>query len=123
MYICTVNKILESDIKFLQGVGPKRAALLEKELGISTFGDMLYTFPFRYIDRTRFYSIREINSSSAYIQLRGSITDLRIIGEGRAKRLIARLNDGTGTIELVFFQGIKWIFNRLKIGTEYIVFG
>ncbi|MBP6948213.1 MAG: ATP-dependent DNA helicase RecG, partial [Bacteroidales bacterium] len=118
-----MNKILESDIKFLQGVGPKRAALLEKELGISTFRDMLYTFPFRYIDRTRFYSIREIDSSSAYIQLRGSITDLRIVGEGRAKRLIARLYDGTGTIELVFFQGIKWISGRLKIGTEYIVFG
>jgi len=118
-----VNKILESDIKYLQGVGPKRAALLEKELGISSFRDMLYTFPFRYIDRTRFYSIREIESSSAYIQLRGSITDIRITGEGRAKRLIARLNDGTGTIELVFFQGIKWVFNKLKIGTEYIVFG
>ena len=118
-----MNKILESDIKFLQGVGPKRAALLEKELGISTFRDMLYTFPFRYIDRTRFYSIREIDSSSAYIQLRGSITDLRIVGEGRAKRLVARLYDGTGTIELVFFQGIKWISGRLKIGTEYIVFG
>jgi len=118
-----VNKILESDIKYLQGVGPKRAALLEKELGISTFRDMLYTFPFRYIDRTRFYSIREIDSCSAHIQLRGSITDTRIVGEGRAKRLIARLNDGTGTIELVFFQGIKWISNRLKVGNEYIVFG
>jgi len=118
-----VNKILESDIKYLQGVGPKRAALLEKELGISTFRDMLYTFPFRYIDRTGFYSIREIESCSAHIQLRGSITDLRLIGEGRAKRLIAHLSDGTGTIELVFFQGIKWISKSLKIGTEYIVFG
>ncbi len=115
--------VLESDIKFLPGVGPKRAELLQKELGISTFADLLYTFPFRYVDRSRYYSIREIDSTNAYIQLRGRIVRMQMVGEHKGKRLIAVLNDGTGCIDLVFFQGVKWIQEKLKVGQEYVVFG
>ena len=115
--------ILDSEIKFLPGVGPKRALLLAKELGIRTFRDMLYTFPFRYVDRSKFYAISEIDSASAYIQIRGSIKSISMAGAGKASRLIAVLGDGTGYIELVFFKGIKWIQEKLQPGQEYIVFG
>ncbi len=115
--------ILDSEIKFLPGVGPKRATLLQKELGIVTFRDMLYTFPFRYIDRSRFYAISEIDSESAYIQLRGTIKSISNAGSGKSARLVAVLGDGTGYIELVFFKGIKWISDKLQVGSEYIVFG
>ena len=116
--------ILESDIKFLSGVGPRRATLLEKELNIKTFGDMLYFFPFRYIDRSRIYTISEIEPSMSYIQLRGKISRITLLGEkGPAKRLVATLTDPTGAIDLVFFQGIKWTKERLKTNHEYIIFG
>ena len=115
--------ILDSEIKFLPGVGPKRAQLLEKELGIRVFRDLLYTFPFRYVDRSKFYAISEINSASAYIQLRGTIQSVSLAGAGKATRLIAVFGDGTGYIELVFFKGVKWIQEKLKPGQEYIVFG
>ena len=115
--------ILDSDIKFLPGVGPKRALLLEKELGVRTFRDLLYTFPFRYVDRSRFYAISEIDSASAYIQLRGTIKSISLAGAGKTTRLIAVFCDGTGYIELVFFKGIKWIQEKLKVGQEYVVFG
>lgn len=119
-----MSTILDSDIKFLPGVGPKRAELLSKELNIRCFRDMLYLFPFRYIDRTKIYSISEIESSMSYVQLRGKITRINIIGEkGPAKRLVATLADPTGVIDLVFFQGVKWLKSKLKLYTEYIVFG
>ncbi|MBQ6080946.1 MAG: ATP-dependent DNA helicase RecG [Bacteroidales bacterium] len=115
--------ILDKEITYLPGVGPKRAQLLEKELGIRTFRDLLYTFPFRYVDRSKFYAISEIDSTSAYIQLRGAIKSVSLAGSGKGTRLIAILGDGTGYIELVFFKGIKWMQEKLKVGEEYIVFG
>ncbi len=116
--------ILESDIKFLQGVGPKRAEILNKELGIKCFKDMLMFFPFRYIDRSKIYSVTEIDSSMSYIQLRGRISSISVVGDKpRAKRLVAKFWDSTGTLDLVFFQRIKWIKDWLKPNTEYIVFG
>ena len=116
--------ILESDIKFLQGVGPKRAEILDKELGIKCFKDMLMFFPFRYIDRSKIYSVTEIDSSMSYIQLRGRISSISVVGDKpRAKRLVAKFWDSTGTLDLVFFQRIKWIKDWLKPNTEYIVFG
>jgi len=116
--------MLDSEIKFLPGVGPKRAVLLEKELNIKSFLDMLTLFPFRYIDRTKIYSISEIEASMSYIQLRGKITRINLIGEkGPAKRLVASLADSTGVIDLVFFKGVKWVKDKLRINTEYIVFG
>ncbi len=116
-------QLLDSDIKYLPGVGPRRAELLGEELGIHTFRDLLYTFPFRYIDRSRFYSVREIDSSSAYVQLRGYITRIDKVGAGRRMRLVARFSDNTGSIDLVFFKGLKWMEDKLRVGTEYIVFG
>ena len=115
--------VLDSDIKYLPSVGPRRAELFGKELGIFTFRDLIYFFPFRYVDRSRFYAISEIDSASAYIQLRGVISDMRIVGANRGKRLVATLSDDTGTIDLVFFQGVKWVSDKIKPGKEYIVFG
>ena len=118
-----MSQLLESDIKYLPGVGPKRAELLNKELNIHTFRDLLYYFPFRYVDRSRFYCVREVDSSAAYIQLRGHITRIDKVGQGRVTRLVARFTDGTGSIDLVFFKGLKWMEEKLQVGPEYIVFG
>lgn len=118
-----MSNILDSDIKYLPGVGPKRAELLEGELGIKCFRDLLYNFPFRYVDRSKFYAVREIDSTSAYVQLRGRITQVSKVGEGRSERLVAKFTDGTGYIDLVFFKGIRWIEGKLKPSEEYIVFG
>ena len=119
--------LLDQDIKFLQGVGPRRAELLQKELNIATFGDLLYTFPFRYIDRTKFYTAEEVlrpGNDLPYVQLRGKLVRFETLGKGRGKeRYIAYFSDGTGILELVFFQGIRWQKERLKMGVEYIVFG
>ena len=115
--------VLDSDIKYLPSVGPRRAELFGKELGIFTFRDLIYFFPFRYVDRSRFYAISEIDSASAYIQLRGVIRDVRMVGAKRGKRLVATLSDDTGSIDLVFFQGVKWVPDKIKPGKEYIVFG
>jgi ATP-dependent DNA helicase RecG len=125
IYLCNMVTVLKQDIKYLPGVGPRRAELLSKELDIDTFGDLLYTFPFRYIDRTKFYTVKEITLDLPYIQLRGKIVRLELLGgaKARQKRYVAYFSDGTGTIELVFFQGIKWMQERLKMGVEYIVFG
>lgn len=115
---------LDSDIKFLPGIGPKRGSALQKELNIATFRDMLYFFPFRYVDRSNVYDISQIEPTTAYIQLRGKITRMSMIGATpKSKRLSILLSDPTGSIELVFFRGIKWILQRLKPDSEYIVFG
>ncbi|MCD6333606.1 MAG: ATP-dependent DNA helicase RecG [Bacteroidales bacterium] len=114
---------LHTDIQFLPGVGPKRAALLRQELGITTFGDLLYHFPFKYIDRTRIYTIQEIRSDSTYIQLKGNLGMFREVGKGHKKRLTAIFTDETGSIELVWFRGIRYIQKSLKPGTGYLLFG
>ena len=115
--------LLQTDVKFLSGVGPKRAELLKQELNITTFGDLLYHFPFKYIDRSRFYKISEINTQLPYIQVRGKITSVDVAGPKYKKRLIASFSDDTGTIELVWFQGISWIRETLKRDRDYIAFG
>ena len=115
--------ILDTDIKYLSGIGPKKAEILEKEVGIRTFGDMLYYFPFRYIDRTQFYQVKDISADMPYIQLKGKIVRIETVGASRGKRLVVHFSDGTDTVELVFFKGLKWVVNRLKLGVEYIVFG
>ena len=114
---------LQTDIKFLSGVGPKRAELLGSELNIRTFEDLLYHFPYRYIDRTRFYRISEINSQLPYIQIRGHITKVEILGTRYKKRMVAEFSDDTGKIELIWFQGISWIKGSLKSDREYVAFG
>ena len=118
-----MSYILDREIKYLPGIGEKRAALLDKELGIRTFRDMLYTFPYRYIDRSRIYSISEIDSSMAYIQLRGRIIRTSTAGTGKGARLVATLRDDSGTIDLVFFKGVKWVQDKISPAREYIVFG
>lgn len=114
---------LNNSIEFLKGVGPKRAEMFKSELGIFTFGDLLNYFPFRYVDRSKFSKIAEIESDSVYIQVKGKIYGLNTVGEGRAKRLSATLRDDTGEIELIWFQGQKWVLEKIKPNVEYIVFG
>ena len=105
------------DIKFLPGVGPQKAALLNKELNIFSCEDLLFYYPYKYIDRSRTYKICEIDGNMPYIQLRGFITSFETIGEGRGRRLTALFTDGTGTIELVWFKGIKFIVEKYKLQT------
>lgn len=115
--------ILNNEIQFLPGVGPKRAELLRNELNINVFGDLLYHFPYKYIDRSKFYSIRDINSSLPYIQIKGKIISLKTEGPKYKKRLVAEFTDGSGTIELVWFKGTSWIKESLKKDVEYVAFG
>ena len=114
---------LDTTIEFLKGVGPKRAELFQKELGIFTYGDLLNFYPFRYIDRTRFYKISELDPELPYVQILGRITSKEQIGEKHKKRLVARLTDDTGSIELVWFQSLKWVDENVIKGKVYIVFG
>lgn len=115
--------ILQTDIKFVPGVGPKRAEILNKEIDIFTVGDLLRWYPYRYIDRSRTYYIHEIDQSTAYIQLKGRITAFETFGEGRRRRLVAHFTDGTGFVDLIWFQGIRFIEGKYKLNQEYIVFG
>jgi ATP-dependent DNA helicase RecG len=116
-------RFLETPVEYLKGVGPKRAELLRKELDINTFEDLLEYFPFRYVDRSRIQSIREINSDGAWVQLVGRIVRVQTIGKGPATRLVVVLRDATGEIELVWFQGIKWIRDKLIPDVDLLVFG
>lgn len=117
---------LDNDIKFISGVGEVRAKLLAKEIGVRTVGDMLYHFPFRYVDRTKIYNIGELNeanSSGGYIQIRGRVTGKNYFGEGRNQRFVIYIADQTGKAELIWFRGIKWIENKFELGREYLIFG
>ena len=114
---------ISQDIKYLQGVGPKRAELLAHELGITTVGDLLTYYPYKYVDRSRFYTIAEIDGTMPYVQLRGQILSADTVGEGRGRRFVARFSDGTGVIELVWFQGIKYIQQSYALHVPYVIFG
>lgn len=113
----------ETPIEYLKGVGPQRASLFNKELRIFTFGDLIQYYPFRYEDRTKFYLIKELNDEMPYVQVKGTIVKKELIGVGIKKRLVAQLKDDSGTLELVWFQGIKWVDDKIKTGVEYVVFG
>lgn len=115
--------ILSQDIKYLQGVGPHRAELLEKELGIKTVNDLLTYYPYKYVDRTHIYKICEIDGNMPYVQLCGQILSFETIGEGKGKRMVAHFSDGTGIIDLVWFQGIKYAANAYKVRVPYLIFG
>jgi ATP-dependent DNA helicase RecG len=121
--ISYTSTILSSPIEYLKGVGPLRADLLKKELGIHTFGDLLEYIPLRHVDKTKVNLIREINPQTDYIQVAGRIVSLDIIGEKRAKRLVAELKDSSGVLLLVWFQGINWVEKILQVGGDYLVFG
>jgi ATP-dependent DNA helicase RecG len=117
------GNFLETPIEFLKGVGPQRAEVLKKEANIYTFYDLLQFYPYRYIDRSRFYTISEISDNGAFIQLCGLVQSVELLGEKRGKRLVALLQDKTGFVELIWFQGIKWAKEKLKPGATYVVFG
>lgn len=118
-----MNQWLQTHIEFLKGVGPQRAKLLRDELGIATYFDLLYHFPFRYIDRSKFHLIKDIPEMDGYVQLKGQIISVSETGSGRQKRLNVKFQDNTGIIDLLWFQGYKYILPNLKLNTTYIVFG
>ena len=111
------------DIKYISGVGPQKAGVLNKELEIYSVHDLIYYFPYKYVDRSRIYYIHEIDGNMPYIQLKGQILGFETFGEGRQRRLVAHFSDGTGVVDLVWFQGIKFILGKYKVHEEYIVFG
>jgi ATP-dependent DNA helicase RecG len=118
-----MSELLDSEIKFLPGVGPKRAELLATEAGIQTFRDLVYYFPYKYVDKTRFYSVRELDTDMQYVQLKGVIRRFSTEGGGSARRLTADFFDETGMVKLVWFKGHRWVLNTYKIEKEYIIFG
>lgn len=115
--------MLDTPIEYLKGIGPQRADVLKKELGIFNYADLITYYPFRYVDKTKFYSIKEINEELPSIQLRGYIDRLEVIGQKHTKRLVVTFKDKTGSIDLVWFKGYNWMAEKLKLGVEYIVFG
>lgn len=115
--------ILSSPVEYLKGVGPQRADLLKKELGLFTFKDLLEHFPYRHLDKTRITSINEIDASAEWVQVAGKLISLHLIGDKRSRRLVGEIADSTGTLELVWFQGITWIHKSLVTGQSYIVYG
>ena len=118
-----MSGFFNTKIEFLKGVGPQRAALLQTELNIFTYGDLIQHYPFRYLDRTQFYQIADLHEDLPFIQVKGRIRTKELMGEGRKQRLSVVLADASGDLELVWFKGVKWMTTSLKTGTEYIVFG
>ncbi|PKA84574.1 ATP-dependent DNA helicase RecG [Ulvibacter sp. MAR_2010_11] len=117
------SNFLQTPIDYLKGVGPNRAALLKKELGIHTFQDLLNLFPNRYLDRTQYYKIGQLQQTNAEVQIIGKITHIKSVQQQRGKRLVATFIDETGTMELVWFRGHKWIKENLKPNVPYVIFG
>lgn len=116
-------KLLQTPIDYLKGVGPNRADLLRKELGIHTYQDLINLFPNRYIDRTRYYKINELQENSSEVQVVGKVVHLKTVEQKRGKRLVATFTDGTGEMELVWFRGHKWIRESIKLNVPYVIFG
>ena len=119
----TLN-ILDQDIKYLPGMGPRRTELLNKELGIATWGDLLEHFPYKYVDRSRIYRSSELQADMPFVQLKGKILSFEEFAMGpRKKRVVAHFSDGHGVVDLVWFNGAKYVYKQYKVGVEYIVFG
>lgn len=118
-----MTSFFDTPVEYLKGVGPLRASMLNKDLNIVTFGDLIQHYPFRYEDRTKFYNINQLNDELQYVQVKGQIVKKELIGAGAKKRLVATLRDDTGSLELVWFQGINWANEKVKPGIEYIAFG
>jgi len=115
--------ILSNPIEYLKGVGPQKADLLKKELGIFTFGDLLDHFPYRHVDKTKVSLIDDINSASEYIQVAGILSVVELVGQKGKKRLVGQLSDKSAHLELVWFEGVSWIQKSLKTGESYLVYG
>ena len=118
-----MNTKLQTPIEYLKGVGPQKGKVLREELNIHTYQDLINYFPYRYIDKTKFYKIKDLQSNSADVQLIGKIIRLEEIQQKRGKRLVATFQDETGIMELVWFKGTKWIKDNLKKNIPYVVFG
>jgi ATP-dependent DNA helicase RecG len=119
-----MNNLLKTPIEFLKGIGPQRADLLKKEMGIFVYEDLLHLFPNRYIDRTRYYKINQLQPTfNTEVQIVGKIIHLKVVEQKKGKRLVATFIDETGQMELVWFQGYKWIKDNLKINEPYVIFG
>jgi ATP-dependent DNA helicase RecG len=118
-----MDKIFETPITYLKGVGPHKADLLAKEFGIRTYADLLQQFPFRYVDKSKIYKISQVNTDASYFLLKGKIFDLKVVGEKRAKYISANLVDNTGSIQLLWFRGLQWIKKRFEPDKEYLIFG
>jgi ATP-dependent DNA helicase RecG len=118
-----MNNLLETPIEYLKGVGPARGDLLRKELNIHKYGDLVHLFPNRYIDRTRYYRINELVNSGAEVQVVGKVINIKTVEQKRGSRLVATFTDGTGEMELVWFQGQKWVRDSIKINVPYVIFG
>ncbi|HIC31213.1 MAG TPA: ATP-dependent DNA helicase RecG, partial [Flavobacteriaceae bacterium] len=114
---------LQTPIDYLKGVGPNRADLLRKELGIHTYQDLINLFPNRYLDRTQYYKINQLQPNASEVQIVGKIIKFEEVAQKRGKRLVATFKDETGTMELVWFRGQKWIRESLKLNTPYVIFG
>jgi ATP-dependent DNA helicase RecG len=117
------QNFFDTRIEFLKGVGPQRAALLNKELSIFTYGDLIQHYPFRYEDRSRIYKIAELSEEMPYVQIKATVQSASLVGEGKSKRLVAICRDDSGEIELVWFKGANWVLQTLKKGIEYLIFG
>ena len=117
------KNLLETQITYLKGVGPKRAELLQKEFDINTYEDLLNYFPFRYVDKSKFFKVKDVINDTVYFQLKGKVSNLKAVGDKRTKYITADFTDDTGTIGLVWFRGLQWVKNRFVPGKEYIVFG
>ncbi|MCQ2283783.1 MAG: ATP-dependent DNA helicase RecG [Bacteroidales bacterium] len=117
------HDILQTPIEYLKGVGPKRAEVLRKEFNIDTFDDLLHYYPYRHIDKSQIYHVSDIVEDGSYIQLRGRISNVQVIGQQRTKRLVAQFTDETGSIDLVWFNGIKWVQELLQTKRDFILFG
>ncbi len=117
------HSFLDISVVYLKGIGQSRAEALQTELSVFTYKDMLTHYPFRYVDKTQFQTVREVTEESVYYQLRGQITEIQFAGDKRTKRLTAKFRDATGVIELVWFQGAKWMAEKLNSNTDYIVYG
>ncbi len=114
---------LSTPIEYLKGVGPQRGELFKKELGIYTYADLLQNYPFRYIDRTQFYKVKQLNAELPHVQVLARVLSKAVVGEKRTKRLVVELKDDTGTFESVWFQSIKWFERNIQIGSVYVFFG
>ena len=112
---------LQTDIKFLKGVGPARARILNQELQVTTVCDMLYCFPYKYVDRSVIHRIRDLQDGMPYVQLKGQIMHFSMEGEGRRRRMVAAFSDGTGYVELVWFNRAEWVTKTYSCGVTYLV--
>ena len=125
LYFCIImNSILDQDIMFLPGVGPKKKEILSKELGINSYSDLLEYYPYKYVDRSKVFHISELNADMPFVQLKGKILSYDEIDTGkRNKLLVAHFSDGYGVADLIWYRGTQYIMKTYRVGTEYLVFG